>query len=175
MNATSRSVLRCWGISCVFSYLFPLDETGIDLTVAQHQECSWRQCPETTAELQCGGGLSPWMTILSKGCLMTWIAHFIAVQFSSVTQSCPTLHDPMDCSMPGFPVHHHLPELPQTHGHRVSDAIQPSRPLSSPSPPALNLSQHHGLFQWIGSSHQVAKVLEVQHQSFQWILKVDFI
>ena len=82
MNATFRSVLRCWGISYVFSYLFPVAETGIDLTVAQHQECSWRQCPETTAELQCGGGLSPWMTILSKGCLMTWIAHFIAVQFS---------------------------------------------------------------------------------------------
>ena len=131
MNATSRSVLRCWGISYVFSYLFPLDETGIDLTVAQHQECSWRQCPETTAELQCGGGLSPWMTILSKGCLMTWIAHFIAVQFSSVTQSCPTLHDPMDCSMPGFPVHHHLLELPQTHVHLVGDAVQPSHPLSS--------------------------------------------
>ena len=70
-----------------------------------------------------------------------------AYQFSSVTQSCPTLCDPMECSMPGFPVHHQLPELTQTHIHRVSDAIQPSHPLPSPSPPAFNLSQHEGLFQ----------------------------
>ena len=68
-------------------------------------------------------------------------------QFSSVTQSCRTLCDPMDCSMPGFPAHYQLPELAQTHVHRVSDAIQPSQSLSSPSPPALNLSLHHGLFQ----------------------------
>ena len=74
----------------------------------------------------------------------------------------------MDCNTPGFPVHHQLPELAQTHVHWVSDAIQPSHPLSSPSPPALNLSQHQGLFQWVSSSHQVAKVLEfqLQHQSF---------
>ena len=75
----------------------------------------------------------------------------------------------MDCSIPGFPVHHTLPELAQTHVHRVSDAIQPSHPLSSPSPPAFNLSQHQGLFQRVSSLHQVAKVLELQlqHQSFQ--------
>ena len=66
---------------------------------------------------------------------------------SSVIQSCPTLYDPIDCSMPGFPVYHQLPELAQTHVHGVSDAIQPSHPLSSPSPPALNVSQHQGLFQ----------------------------
>ena len=88
-------------------------------------------------------------------------------QFSSVTQSCLTLYDPMDCSMPGFPVHHQLPEFTQTHVHWVSDAIQPSHPLSSPSPPAFNLSQHQSLFQWVSSSHQMAKVLELQHQSFQ--------
>ena len=70
----------------------------------------------------------------------------MSLMFSSVTQSCPTLCDPMDCSMPGFPVHHQLPELAQTHIHLVSDAIHPSHPLSSPSPPALNLSQHQGLF-----------------------------
>ena len=93
--------------------------------------------------------------------------------FSSVAQSCPNLCDPMDCSTPGLSVHHQLPELTQTHVHRVSEAIQPSQPLSSPSPPALNLSQHHGLFQWIGSLHQVVKVLELrpQHQSFQWIFR----
>ena len=70
-----------------------------------------------------------------------------SVQFSSVAQSCPTLGDPMNCSTPGLPVHHQLPELTQTHVHRVSDAIQPSHPLSSPSPPAPNPSQHHSLFQ----------------------------
>ena len=99
-----------------------------------------------------------------------------SVQFSSVAQSCLTLCDPMDCSMPGFPVHYQLPELAQTHVHRVSDAIQPFHPLSSPSP-AFNLSQHQGLFQWVISLYQVAKVLEfqLQHQSFQWIFRTDFL
>ena len=94
---------------------------------------------------------------------------FITVQFSSVAQSCLTLCNPMDHSTPGFPVHHQLLEFTQTHVHRVGDAIQSSHPLSSPSPPALNLSQHQGLFKWVSSSHQVAKVLEfqLQHQSFQ--------
>ena len=79
------------------------------------------------------------------------------------------LWHPMNCSRPGFPVHQQLLELAQTHVHQVGDAIQPSHPLSSPSPPAFNLSQHQGLFKWVGSSHQVAKVLEfqLQHQSFQ--------
>ena len=90
--------------------------------------------------------------------------HYVALQFSSVTQSCPTLCDPMDCSTPGLPVHHQLPEFTQTHVHWVSDAIQPSRSLLSPSPPAFNLSQHQGLFNWVSSSHQVAKVLEFQLQ-----------
>ena len=111
------------------------------------------------------------------------------VQFSSVTQLCLTLWDPMDCRTPGFPVHHQLPELTQTHVHWVSDAIQPSHPLSSPSPPIFDLSQHQDLFKWVSSSHQVAKESEfqLQHQSFQWIslqpnklclknlIKVDFI
>ena len=92
----------------------------------------------------------------------------ISVQFSSVTQSCPTLCDPMNCSMPGLPVHHQLVEFTQTHVHWVGDAIQPSHPLLFPSPPAFNLSQDQGLFKWVSSSHQVAKVLEfqLQHQSF---------
>ena len=85
-----------------------------------------------------------------------------SVQFSSVAQSCPTLCNPMNRSTPGLPVHHQLPEFTQTHVHRVSDAIQPSHPLSSPSPPAPNPSQHQGLFQWVNSSHEVAKVLEFQ-------------
>ena len=82
---------------------------------------------------------------------------FSSVQFSSVAQSCPTLCDPMNHSTPGLPVHHQLPESTQTHVHWVGDAIQPSHPLSFPSPPALNLSQHQGLFKWVSSSHQVAK------------------
>ena len=85
-----------------------------------------------------------------------------SVQLSSVAQLCLPICDPMDCSMPGFPVHHQLPELPQTHVHRVSDAIQPSHALSSLSPPAFNLCQHQGLFQWVSPLHQVAKVLEFQ-------------
>ena len=85
-----------------------------------------------------------------------------SVQFSSVAQSCPTLCDPMVHSTPGFPVHHQLPVLAQTHVCWVSNAIQPSHLLSSPSPPTLNLSQHQGLFQWVSSSHQVAKVLGFQ-------------
>ena len=75
------------------------------------------------------------------------------VQFSSVTQSCPALCNPMDCSTRGLPVHHQLPECTQTHVHWVGDAIQPSHPLSSPSSPAFNLSQHQGLFQWVSSLH----------------------
>ena len=84
-----------------------------------------------------------------KHLLISWLwslTALISVQFSSVSQSCLTLCNPMHCSMPGFPVHHQLPELTQTHVHRVSDAIQPSHPLLSPSPLAFNLSQHQGLF-----------------------------
>ena len=83
------------------------------------------------------------------------------LQFCSVPQLYLTLCDPMDCSMPRFPVHHQLLELIQTDVHQFSDAIQPSHPLSSPFPPAFNLSQHQGLYQWVGSSHKVAKVLGV--------------
>ena len=87
---------------------------------------------------------------------------YYIIQFSSVAQSCPTLCDPMDCNTPGLPVHHQLPEFTQTHVHWVGDAIQPSHPLSFPSPPAPNPSQHQSLFQWVNSSHEVAKVLEFQ-------------
>ena len=81
--------------------------------------------------------------------VLTPFQTYCSVQFSSVAQSCPTLWDPMNCSMPGLPVHHQLPEFTQTHVHQVDDAIQPSHPLLSPSPPAPNLSQHPGLFQWV--------------------------
>ena len=101
----------------------------------------------------------------------------VSDQFSSVTQLCPTLWDSMDCSTPGFPVHHQLPELAQTHDHQVSDAIKPSHLLSSPSPPAFSISQDQSQFQWVSSLHQLAKVVEfwLQHQSFQWIFRTDFL
>ena len=101
----------------------------------------------------------------------------ISVNFSSITQLCPTLCNPMDCSMPGLPVHHQLLEFTQTHVHWLGDAIQPSHPLSSPSPCTFNLSQHKGIFKWVISLLQVAKALEfqLQHQSFQWIFRSDFL
>ena len=95
-----------------------------------------------------------------------------SVQFSHVR-----LFDPMNCSMPGLPVHHQLLELTQIHVYRIDDAIQPSHPLSSPSPPTLYLSQHQGLFKWVSSSHQGANVLEfqLQRQSFQWTFRTDLL
>ena len=95
----------------------------------------------------------------------------------SVAQLCLSLCNPMDCSTPGFPVLHCLPEFAHTHVHWVGDVIQPSHPLSSPSPPALNLTQHQSLLQWVSCLHQVAKVLELQPQPqfFQWIFRVDFL
>ena len=91
-----------------------------------------------------------WTLEVKHGPSFPWFLQraFAYVQFSSEAQLCPTLCDPMDCCMPGFPVHHHLPELAQTHVHRVGNAIQPSHPLSHPSPSAFDLSQHQGLFQW---------------------------
>ena len=100
---------------------------------------------------------------------LSWKLHFRSDQIRSVAQSCPTLCDPMNRSTSGLPVHHQLPEFTETHVHRVSDAIRPSHPLSAPSPPDPDPSQHQSLFQWVNSSHEVAKVLEfqLQHHSFQ--------
>ena len=99
-----------------------------------------------------------------------------SVLFSSVAQSCLTLYDPMNRSTPGLPVHRQLPQFTQTQVHCVGDAIQPSHPLSSPSP-APNPSRHQGLFQWVNSSHEVARVLEFQpqHQYFQWMPRTDLL
>ena len=114
----------------------------------------------------CLSGLQIWKSLLCRE---------RSSQFSSVAQSCPTLCDPMNCSTPGLPVHHQLLEFTQSHVHWVSDAIQPSHPLSSPSPPAPNPSQHQSLFQWVNPSHEVAEVLEFQlkHQSFQRTPRTD--
>jgi len=108
--------------------------------------------------------------------IILWYS-FTNFQFSSVARSCPTLCDPMNHSTPGLPVHHHLLEFTQTHVHRVSDAIQPSHPLSSPSPPAPNPSQNQSLFQWVNSLHEVARVLEfqLQHHSLQRNPRADFL
>ena len=128
--------------------------------------------------------ISPWFRACynNRNCLwnrkMPSFSYFrVGPQFSSVAQSSPTLWAPMDCSMPGLPVHHQLLGLTHTHVHWIGDAIQPSHPLSPPSPPAFSLSQHQGLFQWVSSLHQVAKGLEfqLQHQSFQWIFRTDFL
>ena len=118
-------------------------------------------------------------------CLDFWAAdftHFVLITSKDlcccclVTKSYLTLCNPMVCSMPSFPVLHYFPWFAQTHLHQISDTIQPSHPLSPPSPPAFNLSQHQGLFQWVGSLHQVAKILELQlqHQSFHWVFRVSF-
>ena len=104
-------------------------------------------CPSPTP-----GALTRW-TFVDK--VVSAFEYAVSVQFSSVTQSCPTLCDPMNHSTPGLPVHHQLPEFTQTHIHRVSDAIQPSHPLLTPFPPAPNPSQHQSLFQWVNSSHEV--------------------
>ena len=119
--------------------------------------------------------LKTWiMKVRRTKIVYTWS---IRLQFTSVQSlSRVWLCDPTDCSMSGFPVHHELPEPVQIHVHRVGDAIQLSHPLSSPSPPAFNLFQNQGLFQWVSSLHQMAKVLELQlqYQSFQWIFRTDF-
>ena len=119
------------------------------------------------------GWLSPFTVHLklSQYCLL------IGYQFHLVTQSCLTLCNPMNRSSPGLPVHHQLLEITQTHVHWVGDAIQPSHPLPSPSPPAPNHSQHQGLFRWVNSSHEVAKVLEfqLQHHSFRWTPRTNLL
>ena len=133
--------------------------------------------------------LATWMTtwtehkILGSQFSLIFLKYYSAfdisglVKFSSVDQSRLTLCDPMDCSKPGLTVHQQFPEFTQTHVHWVGDAIQPSHPLSSPSPPAFKLSQNQCLFKWVSSSHQVAKILEfqLQHQSFQWTPRTDFL
>ena len=138
--------------------------------------CSlWNHCPQKF-QVYCYilvAGLGRLGFVLSVG----WLKHGPKVQFSSVSQLCPTLCNPMNCSMPGLPVHHQLPEFTQIHVHRVSDAIQPSYPLSSPFPPTPNPSQHQSLFQWVNPSYKVAKVLEfqLQHHSLQRNPRADLL
>ena len=110
-----------------------------------------------------------------RGSCLPFIVFFLipSVQFSHSVMSESLW--PHGLQQARSPIHHQLPEFTQTNVHWVSDATQPSHPLSSPSPPAPNPSQHQSLFQWVNSSHEVAKVLELQHQSFQWTLRTDFL
>ena len=136
---------------------------GIFLTLEsnRHLLCPWHWQPDS---LPIASPVKP------QGIEIFLIPDFLfqqfSVQFSSVAQSSPTLCKPMDCSTPGLPVPHQLPEFTQTHWlvHQVGDAVQTSHPMSSPSFPTFNLSQHQGLFTWVSSSHQVAKVLKFQLQ-----------
>ena len=144
-------LLRLSGFLWCFSLLLCCDSLGTEIYIFNETTCTLHL--KTSPDL---------IGMVQK--YFMWKTFFFPIQFSSVIQSCLTVCDPTDCSTPGFPVHHQLPELAQTHVHRVGDVIQQSHPLSSPSPPAFNLSQHQGLFQSVRSSHQVDKVLELQFQ-----------
>ena len=135
----------------------------IPWTVHEKRSLAGLRYQQKQCNTECNHKRSVWNTIIHLN-----LKH--SVQFSSVDQWCLTLWDPMNLSTPGLPVHHQLLEFTQTHAHQVGDGFQPSHPLLSPSPPVPNPSKHQGLFQWVNSSHEVAKVLEfqLQHQSFQW-------
>ena len=146
--------------------LYPWDFPGKNTRVVCHFLPRISSGPKDWTHVSCIG----------RQILCHWATTLLCQSVSSVAQSCLTLCDATDCSMPGFHVHHQLLEFIQTHVHWVGDAIQLSPPLS-PSPHIFNLSQHQGLYKWVSSSHQVAKVLEFQlkHQSFQWIFRTDFL
>ena len=153
--------------------------------VCSYLGCLWAQgrsllssrkvfCVRPSGQARCLVHTTYYLILKTSACDRVPWTHFYCC--CSVAKSCSTLWDPKDCRIPAFPVLHRLPEFPQIHVHWVDDAIQPSHPLS-PSSPVLNFPQHQGLFQWVSSSHQVAKVLELQlqHQSFQWMFRVDFL
>ena len=124
--------------------------------ISEKKECFSSLSPPPPREYRCFG------RSISQSKRWLFKLNECSVQLSSVAQLCTTLCDPMDCSTPGFPVHHQLLDFAQTHVHPISDAIKPSGPLLSPSPHVFNISQHQGPFQWVRSSHQVAKVLKLQ-------------
>ena len=149
------------------SHLFPVHRLSGALLASRKESTSWTrlavvvQLPShgNKCKIQVKPYAIPRIMLILWG-NNTYIYKYI-YQFSSVAQSCPTLCNPMNRSTPGLPVHHQLPEFTQTHVHRVSDAIWPSHPLLSLFPPAPNPSQHQSFFQWVNSSHEVAKVLEL--------------
>ena len=125
--------------------------------------------------LLCFFGLACFVAAVVFCLFVCFFSYLMVLCGCLVVKLCPTHWDPTNCSIPGFPALHCLLEFAQTHVHWLSDAIQPSHPLSPPSPPVFNPSQPQSLFQWVSFSHQVAKVLELQHQSFWWIFRVDFL
>ena len=159
MSVSVMATIASSNLFCIIVYYYPLSflSVFVFVTFLFFFSCRFQQF---------FGYLSPHLhkvlDLKWKCPNLTSFLHFSSLQFSSVTQSCPTLCDPMSRSTPGLPAHHQLPEFTQTHVHWVSDAIQPSHPLLSPSPPAPNPSQHQSLFQWVNSLHEVAKVLEFQ-------------
>ena len=150
--------------------------TNTGILLSHKKEQNWVICSDVDEPGACH---TEWIESEERNIIYycTYMEPTKMVQFSPVIQLCPTLCYPIACSTPGFPVHHQLPEPTWTHVHWISEAIQPSHPLSSPSPLAFKLSQHLGLFKWVSSSHQVVKVLEfqLQLQSFQWIFRTDFL
>ena len=169
LQAPSLATLLCcnlhtWHLSCSFNICFCLRAFALAMLPAWSS--SFRYPNGSLHFLQVSAQMSLFPTTLIK-VLLPYLVHMslplhphllsVWSYCCSVTQSCPAPCDPMDCSTPGLPVHHQLPELAQTHVHWVGDAIQPSHPLLSLSPPTFSLSQHQGLFQWVNSSHQVAK------------------
>ena len=173
-------------LSCVWLFATPWTIQSMEFSRPEYWS-GWvaisfsRGSSQTMGETQVSHILSDWTELILILFMCIWESQIfkyrIRFQFSSVTQAYPTLCYPMNHSTPGLPVHHQLPEFTETHIHWVGDAIQPSHPLSSPSPPALNPSQHQGVFQWVNSSHEVAKVLEFQfqHQSFQRTPRTDLL
>ena len=160
--------------------------SGLPFPSPMHESKKWKWSRSIMSDPQRSHGLQPFRLLhpwdfpgksTGLGCHCLLLTYSKVFSVSSVTQSCPTFCDLMNHSMPGLPVHHQLPEFTLTHVHRVGDAIHPSHPLSSLSPPARNPSQHQGLFQWVTSSHEEAKVLEfqLQHQSFQWAPRTDLL
>ena len=165
MQKTQKSLVRSLG-----------QEDSLEKEMATHSSILALEIPwtEEPGSLQSMGSQSQTWLSTHTHTLRIHCLGISSLHFSSVTQSCPTFCDPMGCSTPGFPVHHQLLMPTQTHVHHIDDAIQQSHPLSTL---VFNLSQHQGLFKWVSSSHQVAKVLEfqLQHQSFQWIFRIDWL
>ena len=164
------TIFHNWGERCFFPTVINLWFWDLVL-LAQVKYCSMKD------DIVPAGFVNQRQYLELVVLLILTILGVSTVEFRSLTQLCQTLQNPMNHSTPSLPVHHQQPESTQSHVHWVSDAIQPSHPLSSPSPPTLNLSQHQGLFKWVSSFHQVAKVLEfqLQHQSFQWTPRTDLL
>ena len=161
--APSRSFPQCWGSVKLFFLKKNISQPSAStrrLFPTPRQGWQYQPSPQMSGPAFLFLNLNESSLQILMWC--NFHASLLEQAVSSVAQSCPTLCDPMNRSTPGLPVHHHLPEFTQTHVHRVSDAIQPSHPRSSPSPPAPNPSQHQSLFQWVNSSHEVAKVLVFQ-------------